>query len=59
MFQKITSKVSGGLLSKKKDNDRVIIVYHWNSCGHCRSFMPMLYNLLNQDKDLLNFMKGR
>ena len=54
MFQKVTSKITGGLLSKQKDNDRVIIVYHWNSCGHCRSFMPMLYNLLNQDKDLLN-----
>ena len=54
MFQKVTSKITGGLLSKQKDNDRVIIVYHWNSCGHCRAFMPILHNLLNQEKDLLN-----
>lgn len=54
MFQKVTSKITGGLLSKQKDNDRVIIVYHWNSCGHCRSFMPILYKLLNEQRDLLN-----
>lgn len=54
MFQKVTSKITGGLLSKQKDNDRVIIVYHWNSCGHCRAFMPILHNLLNEEKDLLN-----
>ena len=54
MFQKVTSKITGGLLSKQKDNDRVIIVYHWNSCGHCRSFMPILHNLLNQEKELLD-----
>jgi thiol-disulfide isomerase/thioredoxin len=54
MFQKVTSKITGGLLSKQKDNDRVIIVYHWNSCGHCRAFMPILHNLLNEQKELLD-----
>ena len=54
MFQKVTSKITGGLLSKQKDNDRVIIVYHWNSCGHCRSFMPSFDNLMNEEMDLMN-----
>ena len=53
MFYKIDSKITGGLLEKKKDDDRVIIVYHWNSCGHCRTFMPILYNLLREQQDLM------
>lgn len=53
MFYKIESKITGGLLEKKKDDDRVIIVYHWNSCGHCRTFMPILYNLLREQQDLM------
>lgn len=42
----------GGFLEQKKDDDRVIIVYHWNSCGHCRNFMPILHNLLAEQKQL-------
>ena len=57
MFQTVNSKITGGILTEQKDKDRVIVVYHWNSCGHCRSFMPMLYNLLNKEKDLLNMAK--
>ena len=57
MFQKVTSKITGGLLSKQKDNDRVIIVYHWNSCGHCRAFMPILHNLLNEERELVDMAK--
>lgn len=52
MFQKVTSKITGGLLSKQKDNDRVIIVYHWNSCGHCRVLMPLLYKLMELNRAL-------
>lgn len=54
MYYKINSKVKGGFLKEKKDDDRVIIVYHWNSCGHCRNFMPILYNLLQHERELLN-----
>jgi len=53
MFYKIDSKINGGLLEKKKDEDRVIIVYHWNNCGHCRTFMPILYNLLREQQELM------
>ncbi len=52
MFKKVNCKLGGSLLQKKKDNDRVIIVYHWNNCGHCRTFMPILYDLLNKDNEL-------
>ena len=54
MFKKVDCKLGGSLLEKTKNNDRVIIVYHWNSCGHCRSFMPILYNLLNEERELAN-----
>jgi len=53
MYKKINSKNNGDILNKKKDNDRVIIIYYWNSCGHCHSLMSMLYNLLMQDQDLI------
>jgi len=53
MYKKINSKNNADILNKKKDNDRVIIIYHWNSCGHCHSLMSMLYNLLMQDQDLI------
>lgn len=52
MFYKINSKITGGILSKQKDNDRVIIIYHWNNCGHCRTFMPILYDLLHKYQNL-------
>jgi len=52
MYMKINSKIAGGFLEKKKDDDRVIIVYHWNNCGHCRSFMPILHNLLHEQREL-------
>lgn len=54
MFKKVNSTITGGLLRRKKDNDRVIIVYHWNNCGHCKSFMPILYDLLKKESELLN-----
>ena len=54
MFKKVNCKLGGSLLQKKKNNDRVIIVYHWNNCGHCRSFMPILYDLLNTEQELAN-----
>ncbi len=53
MFYKIDSEQKGGLLEQKKDDDRIILVYHWNSCGHCRTFMPILYNLLREQHDLM------
>jgi len=52
MYVKVNSIQKGGFLEQKKDDDRVIIVYHWNSCGHCRSFMPILHNLLAEKKQL-------
>ena len=52
MYYKINSKVKGGFLKEKKDDDRVIIVYHWNSCGHCRVLMPLLYKLMELNRAL-------
>jgi len=52
MYIKVNSMQKGGFLEQKKDDDRVIIVYHWNSCGHCRNFMPILHNLLAEQKQL-------
>lgn len=52
MYIKVNSIQKGGFLEQKKDDDRVIIVYHWNSCGHCRNFMPILHNLLAEQKQL-------
>jgi len=60
MYEEVNSIQTGGLLEKKTNNDRVIIVYHWNSCGHCRSFMPLLDNLMNDDiglRDISNVFK--
>lgn len=54
MYKEVNSKLIGGLLEKKKNNDIVIIVYHWNSCGHCRSFMPVFHDLLNRERDLMD-----
>jgi len=53
MFYKLNSNLKGGFLKEKTNDDRVIIVYHWNNCGHCRTFMPILYNLLKEQQDLL------
>jgi len=55
MYKKVNSKIIGGLLEDTKNKDTVIIVYHWNSCGHCRSFMPMFHDLLNKERNLINF----
>jgi thioredoxin-like negative regulator of GroEL len=54
MYKQVNSKIVGGLLENKKKNDVIIIVYHWNSCGHCRSFMPMFHDLLNRERNLMD-----
>jgi|OM-RGC.v1.025553626 thiol-disulfide isomerase/thioredoxin len=54
MYREVNSKIVGGLLENKKKNDVIIIVYHWNSCGHCRSFMPMFHDLLNRERNLMD-----
>lgn len=49
---KVNSAIKGGALEKYVNNDRAVVVYHWNSCGHCRILMPMLYKLMELNKTL-------
>ena len=30
---KVNSAVKGGALEQQINNDRAVVVYHWNSCG--------------------------
>jgi thiol-disulfide isomerase/thioredoxin len=50
----VNSYTKGGVLEQKVNNDNAIIVYHWNNCGHCRMFMPILHELLERDRNLKN-----
>lgn len=50
----VNSHIKGGLLEEKINKDNAIIVYHWNNCGHCRAFMPILHQLLEKDRNLRN-----
>jgi hypothetical protein len=47
----VNSYIKGGTLEEKINNN-AIIVYHWNNCGHCRLFMPLLYKTLEINKQL-------
>jgi len=49
---KVNSAIKGGILEDKVINSKAIIVYHWNSCSHCREFMPLLYKTLQLNKSL-------
>jgi thiol-disulfide isomerase/thioredoxin len=49
---KVNSYIKGGHMEEKVNNGKAIIVYHWNNCGHCRAFMPILHQLLEQDRNL-------
>ncbi len=49
---KVNSVIKGGTLQEKLNNNNVVIVYHWNSCGHCKAFMPLLYKVLESNDDL-------
>ena len=53
-FTNINSRNRGGYLEDKIKHDNAIIIYHWNSCGHCRELMPILYSLLRQEEELRN-----
>ena len=57
MFYKINSNQTGKILDKTKDTCRIIIVYHWNNCSHCRTFIPILYDLLQKKPELLKTAK--
>jgi hypothetical protein len=48
---KVNSVIKGGKLEEKINNN-AIVVYHWNNCGHCRDFMPLLYETLERNKQL-------
>lgn len=53
----ITSITNNNSLKKfeeKYKNGKIILVYYWNSCGHCLEFMPRLHNLLDTNNDLKN-----
>lgn len=49
---KVNSAIKGGALEQHINNDRAIVVYHWNSCGHCRVLMPLLYKLMELNRAL-------
>ena len=38
-----------------KENGATIILYHWNKCGHCISFMPVWDRLKSMLNDTYNF----
>lgn len=50
----VNSVVKGGSLEEKVNNNRAVLVYHWNSCGHCRTFMPLLHKVMEMNRDLNN-----
>jgi len=52
---KVNSLVKGGDLEEKVNNDKAVVVYHWNSCGHCRVLMPLLYKLMELNTYLIIF----
>ena len=43
------------LKSDIKSNGGTIILYHWNRCGHCLSFMPVWQQLRNMLNDRYRF----
>ena len=43
------------LKSNIKKNGSTIILYHWNRCGHCISFMPVWQQLKQMLADRYNF----
>jgi thiol-disulfide isomerase/thioredoxin len=43
------------LKSKIKKEGATIILYHWNSCGHCHRFMPDWNQLKSMYGNLYNF----
>ncbi len=54
MYNEVNSKILGGLLEEKKNNDTIIIIYHWNSCGHCKILMDMINDLLMSQSNIFN-----
>lgn len=42
------------IIDTLKQNDKIIIVYHMNTCRYCVEFMPILENLLRQKQELLD-----
>jgi len=49
---KVNSIVKGGTLEEKINTNNAVIVYHWNSCGHCKAFMPLLHKVLETNDEL-------
>jgi thiol-disulfide isomerase/thioredoxin len=49
---KVNSVIKGGALEEQINKDRAVVVYHWNSCGHCRVLMPILYRLMELNRAL-------
>ena len=54
MYKEVKSKIDGGYLEEKKNNDTIIIIYHWNSCGHCKILMDMINDLLMYQSNIFN-----
>jgi len=50
----VNSTLKGGSLEDKVNNNRAILVYHWNKCGHCIAFMPLLHEVMKTFNELNN-----
>uniref|UniRef100_A0A6C0LG02 Thioredoxin domain-containing protein n=1 Tax=viral metagenome TaxID=1070528 RepID=A0A6C0LG02_9ZZZZ len=54
MVSEAITKVDNENLEKLKDKIRAngaVILYHWNSCGHCNRLMPVWADLINRFAD--------
>ncbi len=54
MYIEVKSKIDGGFLEEKKNNDTIVIIYHGNSWGHCKILMDMINDLLMSQSNIFN-----
>lgn len=47
----IINKDNHKVFSKINDIDKVVILYHWNQCGHCIELMKIWNKILDKVKD--------
>ena len=52
---KVDKKSLDNLKKDIKQNGATIILYHWNNCGHCRTFMPIWDRLKSMFRNSYNF----
>jgi len=50
----ITCQKDCNIFEKNFNNDRVIIIYYWNSCPHCHTLMETFDELMDNYQNILN-----